>query len=390
MKSIFDMVFHSQYLKYKSEVDINEIDDNGDNALIAALIRDDYDTARFLLEEGIDILPLNKYSLFKNHKSISKDFISSYQYFLMTRDYPEIQKLLIKRGLPINPDSKATNRNLCLTYQASDLEVLKILVANNNPLCSPESKKGKYQTTALNNVPADLDMWDYLVKEKNIPVNNYPSQNENTVLFKAEKREHITKLVELGIDLNSRTRNGTPFLFISHYENLECLINNGADALITNEKDENILFFTDSHGIDMLMKREIPLKINYMNKLGYTPLMKAVMKNRFNEVLMLLKYGADINFNEDNKHCLMFANTQKMISLLMQYGATFDFAFKHNNYDYEKYFKDKLYSSDFLTKKSAHYMLNCFNAEKEKRLLSSVLLEKKENNDSDNLRKKRI
>lgn len=389
MKSIFDIVFHRQYLKYKSEVDINELDENGDNALIAALDRDDYDTARFLLEEGIDILPVNKYSPFKNHKSISKDFISSYTYFDMTICNPDVQKLLIKRGLPINPDSKATKKNLCLTYLAADLEVLKILVENNNPLCSPESKKEKYQTTALNNVPADPDMWEYLVKEKNIPVNNYPSQLGCTVLFKAQNEKHINKLVELGIDLNCRTEKGLPFLFLSRSENVACLIENGANAQIVDENNQNILFFTDSNGINLLMDKNIPLDIDHVNKDGHTPLMMAVREGELDKVETLLKYGADINFSEGNKHCLMFADRKAMIYLLIKYGATFDFAFK-NDYNYEKYFNNKLILSNYFTKEAASYMLNTFIAEKEKRLLSSALLEKSIDNNGENLSKKRL
>lgn len=393
MKSIFDIVFHRQYLKYKSEVDINELDDNGDNALIAALIRDDYDTARFLLEEGIDILPINKYSAFKNYKSINKDFISSYEYLIMTKNHPEVQKLLIKRGLSIIPDSKATKKNLCLTYQASDLEVLKILVENNNPLCSPESGKEKYQTTALNNIPSNYEMWEYLVKEKNIPINNYPSQNENTILFKYYNIEDIKKLVELGIDLNRKTYSGIPFLFISSSSNLNYLIDNGIDVMAINENDENIFFFTDSTGIDILMERKIALNINHVNKEGNTPFMIAVREGKLNEIKSFLKYGVDINTHIGNKHCLMFANTKEMISLLMKYGASFAFALKNDNYDYEKFFSEKLSSSNKVIKESADYALTCLKIErtkKEKRLLSSALLEKSIDTNSENLSKKRL
>lgn len=185
-KSIFKIQKEEDYLKYKDEVDINEIDDVlSGNVLHEA----SYNKSKWLIANGID---MNQKDAF-GHPALFK---SDYRKTL----------LLIKNGADINLLDE--NGNNALFY-------------------AEEPKKIK------------------LLLENNINVNQVNKEGDNALFYNSINVRSVEYLIEAGIDINHKNNEGCNVLFYATEHTSPILVKGGIDVNNINKDGENVLFYAD-------------------------------------------------------------------------------------------------------------------------------------------------
>ncbi|MEL5407432.1 ankyrin repeat domain-containing protein [Serratia nevei] len=110
-KSIFDIKTEDEYLSYKDEIDINEVDELGSSALFFADYGTNYGKSEWLIKNGIDIHIVNK----------------SKQNALFFCEY-EKAKLLIEHGIKVNQVDVHCETALFRPVSKSDLDTCQLLI----------------------------------------------------------------------------------------------------------------------------------------------------------------------------------------------------------------------------------------------------------------------
>lgn len=216
-KSIFDINKEDEYLNYKDEVDINEVDELGSSALFFADYGTNYGKSEWLIKNGIDIHVLNK----------------SKQNALFFCEY-EKAKLLIEHGINVN----------------------QIDVHCENALFRPVSK-------------SDLETCQLLINSKiDIQQTNFQGQN---VIFNASLKV-LRLLLKHGIDINLIDKHGNNALMIldsdlKDYLNIAKLLLRAGISLEVFEKDVSKLNLAYSVLVKELIVEQLVKKENkHINK----------------------------------------------------------------------------------------------------------------------------
>lgn len=144
----------------------------------------------------------------------------------------------------------------------------------------------------------------------------------------------VTRLVqEEGIDVNARGKDGvTPLLFHVIYSNnrqgLIALLDNGADPEIFHDRGNSAVHEAakkdQSFFLEELLKRGANPNIITLPR-GQSPLRLAALRNRYNNVSVLLKNGADIDQPDSTGETVMMRSANgrnvEMAYYLLQQGA---------------------------------------------------------------------
>jgi len=185
-KSIFKIQKEEDYLKYKDEIDINEIDDVfSGNALHEA----SYKKSKWLIANGADM----------NHKDCFGHTA------LFKSDYRKTL-LLIKNGADIN--LLDGNGNNALFY-------------------AEEPKKIK------------------LLLENNININQVNKEGNNALFYNSINVRSVEYLIEAGIDINHKNNEGCNVLFYATEHTSLILLKSGIDVNNINKDGENVLFYAN-------------------------------------------------------------------------------------------------------------------------------------------------
>ncbi|WP_394541744.1 ankyrin repeat domain-containing protein [Pantoea sp. SGAir0418] len=112
-KSIFDIQTEEEYLSYKDEVDINELNELGSNALFYSDYGKHYGKSEWLIKNGINLHILNK----------------SKQNALFYCNY-EKAKLLIEHGIKVNQVDVHDETPLFRAVALSDIRICQLLIDN--------------------------------------------------------------------------------------------------------------------------------------------------------------------------------------------------------------------------------------------------------------------
>lgn len=112
-KSIFDIQTEEEYLSFKGEVDINELDDLGSSALFFSDYGKHYGKSEWLIKNGINLHILNK----------------SKQNALFYCNY-EKAKLLIEHGIKVNQVDVHDETPLFRAVALSDIRICQLLIDN--------------------------------------------------------------------------------------------------------------------------------------------------------------------------------------------------------------------------------------------------------------------
>ncbi|MBK0127073.1 ankyrin repeat domain-containing protein [Pantoea sp. S61] len=210
-KSIFNIRTEDEYLFYKNEIDINELDDTGSNALFYSDYGKDYGKTEWLLKNGINFNVVNK----------------AKQNALFFCNY-EKAKLLIEHGIEVNQVDVNGESPLFRAVASSNTDTCQLLI---------DSK-------------ADIHK-----------INN---QGENVVFYASLKALRL--LLNLGININQIDQNGNNALIsldTGMYDCLKiakCLVGAGINFEIF-ERDPSKLDWIDScsvreHVVQCISKKE--------------------------------------------------------------------------------------------------------------------------------------
>lgn len=232
-KTIFEISSREDFILHKNEININERDILGHNILYYAFKDNDFEKVKWLIEEGFDLSTLN------NHEE--------YMAIKKTRNDENLQNLLIYYGLSLFPSDDLYDNNLNKAYHSANVEILKMMIEVGNPLyIANEREDFSY---ILHEVKKDYKMWEYLLtldieeflSKRKVNINDLDSNNE-TLLFRVSSIEDIDKLIELGADINAKNINKETALFNADVEKTKILIEKGINLNITNNDGMNALY----------------------------------------------------------------------------------------------------------------------------------------------------
>jgi len=238
-KSIFRIQTEKEYLKYKDEVDINEIDDElSGNALHGA----SYSKSKWLIAHGIDM----------NHKDCFGHTV------LFKSDYRKTS-LLIKNGADLNLLDENGNNAL---FYAEEPKKIKLLIDNN------------------------------------INLNQINKDGDNALFYNSINVRSVEYLVEAGIDINHKNNDGCNVLFYATEHTSPILVKNGIDVNNINNDGENVLFYANYEKTLYLID-----KIDEPTLSLFTPEIIAAIKDSDEEALspekeaLILKRKAEFEKN---------------------------------------------------------------------------------------------
>ncbi|NGX29410.1 MAG: Phosphocholine transferase AnkX [Candidatus Anoxychlamydiales bacterium] len=193
-----------------------------------------------------------------------------------------------------------------------EMDIIDLLLKNRAKINDKNKKDFSPLKMAVKN--QNIKLVEFLLKneanakdadEKNKTILMYASNLENSSILKL--------LIENDAEISAKdSRNNTALHYAANGEypnNFIKLLENGADKLI-NEKNKKGLsaFFimTQNEKFDVeyilktLVNKSIKFDINTTNNIGTFPLMAATLSNKIELVKILLKHGADINFEDKN------------------------------------------------------------------------------------------
>ncbi|XP_063923595.1 uncharacterized protein LOC135137792 isoform X2 [Zophobas morio] len=261
-------------------IDINAQNKNGTTALQTACRNSNYDLTVTLLDSGASINIKDKDN--KNALHYASEF---------WRENQDVIKLLIKRGLDINAESNKGETGLQLACLNCDSEIAEMFLKLGASLQST----GKEMNNALHSASA--------------------SQEENGDIIKL--------LLKDGIDVNAQNKNGTTALQVACvegvYENAKILLDFGASVDSKDKDNNNALHYASESQqnnrdiMQLLISKRID--VNVQNKTGQTALQLACLKGVFENVKILLHFGASVNStDEDNNNALHYASKSKQVN----------------------------------------------------------------------------
>ncbi|KAJ3641462.1 hypothetical protein Zmor_027969 [Zophobas morio] len=279
-------------LLIKKGIDVNAQNENGTTALQLACGNGDLEITKMLFEFGACINIVDK----QNHTALN--YASN-----LSTDNRNIIKLLIKKGINVNAESK------------NGITALQFTCLN-----------GVYENTKmLLDFGASVNIVD-------------KSNNNNLLHFATASRLStggiIRLLIKKGIDLNAKNKNGITALQLACergvYANAKLLLDCGASINILDKGNNNALHFASSSKYDttdivnLLITRGID--VNIQNKSGATALHLVCEKGSHESAHILLKYGSSINVvDKDNCSALHYASkswteNRNIIKLLIEKG----------------------------------------------------------------------
>lgn len=242
--SIFDVNTHEEYLLNKDVININE-QNNFKSALLDALSKDQSDKAKWLIEEGAS-------------KTISE--------FSHINATPELQLLMIKHGIDVH-EKTLTSENML--FYALDDKVVKELL-----------KKG-------------LDIHDI----------NYDGQNALFLNASADNTKTIKYLIEKGIKVDKRDNSGRTPLFYASYHCMEILLKNGAQVDVKdNEMLTPLMTIISKEEMDLLI--EYGANVNHVDNAGENILM--LIPGELINLDLCLSKGLNINHRDNAGNNALF------------------------------------------------------------------------------------
>lgn len=247
--SIFDIKTEEQYIKHKDNIDINEVNPAGENALIT----NDIEKVKWLLKHGIQVNNVTSNAL---------------HVFYLHENEPEIQNLLLEAGASLSIDI-----GLCPAAYIKDKEVLKLAISkglniNYRDISGDNSLYGNTRENCEILIEAGIDINNINDNEENIFFNisdetvdlflgkvniNHRDRNGGNPAFFSNDPVALRKMIAAGLDLNIIHQGGNNCLFcVSKPEIMEIMIKNGANINHINNDGINALgTCTDENEIEL-------------------------------------------------------------------------------------------------------------------------------------------
>lgn len=296
-ENIFDYVKNGDLVKVDSVLSespdvINMIDETNKTPLFWAVIKNNPEVLKLLIERGGDV----------NAKEVSK-FVPLY--YAARYGYPDCAKLLIKNGA--NTNELISGRYSLVSIacgvhgNGGSFELVKLLVENGVPVNDTNNSTISLRTAARK---GSIDIVNYLLdKEATLPENNNQLNELLIYSVRGGMVNLYNKLVEAGVSLEINNENGLTLLHQASNSTTE------TDEIIKN-----------------LIKKGF--EINIPDNYGFYPIHYAAESENKTIVECLIKNGADINIrNKAGKTAYNIAqevNNEELLNLLVQYSCIKD------------------------------------------------------------------
>ncbi|RMH15716.1 MAG: hypothetical protein D6698_10835 [Gammaproteobacteria bacterium] len=257
---------------------IDMTDENGRTALIEATIENHPDIVRWLLSRHADIDHANRFGDTALHIAATNGFV-------------KIVDLLARNHANLNVQDKNGNTALILATLADHPNIVRLLLSRH----------------------ADFNLM------------NHGKETPIQIATDKKRKEIVRLLQQFGATLPRKKATKTLNL-----KNLPV-----EDPLYTGWPPLAIAAWRGQHDfVDKLIVNQ-PEQINQQDKEGFTPLMRAVMKNRLKSVKALLTAGAEVNLvNRQGRSALHYAvelPSTAITRLLLKKGAKSSFSDRNGN-----------------------------------------------------------
>jgi len=337
LKDNFDENILSAVLQSKS-IKLNHQDANGNSFLHHCLLNEQYKSAIWIIENGIDLNIKNKKDEHCLNLAISK------------KNKQVIQHILKKEQIDINEKDKFGRNILQELVVEGEHDIAKILIENGASINSVDKHHRNVIFDAMSYGDEDFIMY-LLSQEEEIDLNNI-DDNLNTVLHHKEALTNdkiAKKLLEKGADPTIKNIAGETFLFKTALRGKEATdlidiaLNQGADV-DTKTANDNTIFMELVNAYSNLsphekerrknllaMSKHIVLKgadVNTINEFNETTLFQAVRSLDIELTSFLLFAGIDPNIKNIHSQTALaevtysgIVNTD-IVLLLLEYKAS--------------------------------------------------------------------
>ena len=290
--------------------DINDWASNLWSPLMFMVKEKRHDVASFLMEKGCNVNH-------RNHLGVSALTLA------VINDDIEMAKLLIQNKADVNNVDEETG---AVIIQSKSIEMTKLLLENgvnvNRDAYDSDFGGMPIWVYAKNDEEADLfikygaDIYDEdIVKRKEL-------WEQRNALMVAKSPKFVKRLIELGCDVNAKDEMGkTPIMYAETLEVAKLLVENGVDARAVSMYGNSVLHYDKSVDIVRLLI-EAGADVNAKSENGFAPLMGAVERGNLDVVKLLIENGANVN-DVDNVgySALHYAKHKEIAEILLENGA---------------------------------------------------------------------
>ena len=290
--------------------------------LLAALIKEDIDTASSLLQRGADVNALGERGMSPLHRSSQGGRI-------------DIVRFLLDHNADVNLRDTRGDTPLGLASFEGELEVSRRLLERGANVNSQDEEGFSPLHGAAQN--GHLDVVRFLI-ESGADIGS-PNKEGRTPLYSASRSGHV-KMAELlirhGADVHSRENDGwTPLHSASqegHIKMVELLILQGADVGCRENDGWTPLHLASQEGhVDMaelLLKHGGAGVVSSCKNDGWTPLHSASQEGHVKLAELLILHGANVGSRDNNGWTPLHSASQegrvKLAELLLYHGADVD------------------------------------------------------------------
>lgn len=294
MLSIFKINEEETYVKNMQEVNINEINEHGHNALF----KTNMDKMKWLIRYGINV----------NHiDNEGKNILF----------YPHVPvKFLIESGADVNA---LDSNNHCLLHEASKTKIDNVIdsgfdFSKHNDLSYLDYKQIRRVVNRIS-----LEVLETLTINPDVK-----DRKKSSIIFEMQNIEKVKCLVRKGVDIHVINKEGRNALFGSSYDLAKYLIENNININNIDSFGKTQLFYChDPVYMDLLFDNGFS-RINHAgNFKGETVLFEAdAIKTEY-----LIKKDIDVNLKNNQRANALFSckSSDEKMNLLLQAGIDIDF-----------------------------------------------------------------
>eukprot|EP00833_Pecoramyces_ruminatium_P008834 jgi/Orpsp1_1/1182866/evm.model.c7180000082986.1 len=325
--------------QYKSSIDLNACDTNGEYPLFFAFDKNCFEIFKYLLAQGADGNIKNKNG-------------SSLLISIILQNKKEYLEHLLNYKLNITEKDISGNDPLILAIKNNAFDIAILLI-----------EYSQYHAIDMNHLYNDsgntplilayrqnyMEIFKYLVEY--LDINKRDSQGNNILYYALEREdeETIKYLMNQSIDIYSYNNYGKSCLdyaIAKGYKIFNVVLMNSVHLEVNkpNKKNE-IPLLTIIKSNNYTSKNKIELvkyliqkgsNVNYVDDHKNTPLIYAIQKELNQIVYTLIKNGANVNYynEEDNKTVLTYAiETKKkiIIKLIVENSGNVNYKYTDNN-----------------------------------------------------------
>jgi ankyrin repeat protein len=340
-------------LLIEKEIDINQTNSNGSNALHLASEKGHKEIVQLLMENGInfhqmELGGLNALHLASKHghKEIVQLFIEkgininqannngeNALHLASKEGHTQIVQLLIEKGIDIKQTNKYGQNALHLATRHGHKETVHLLIHKGFDV----NKTNKYGISALHSASERgyMDIVQLLIEKGiNVHLIEFGGLNALHLASRNGHKEIVRLLIEKEIDINQTNSNGSNALHFAsmqgHTEIVRLLIENGINVHQMELGGLNALHLASRNGhkdaVQLLIEKGI--NINQANSNGSTALHFASMQGRTEIVQLLIENGINVHQMElgglNALHLATRYGHKDAVQLLIEKGINID------------------------------------------------------------------